>query len=162
MPEQLTALSCSKLARPSGLCGRVRRQSPPQHPPLAHHGQTPKGSVRLCLPIRGNQTFYLETRHGPASLQTWNQAGSTEARVPTQQAESMGSQVPPWGRGAGKPPCQRQRGETHHKKPKDKGETALVVQRLRTRLPMPGTGVRSMVWEDSTCHRATKAPRPKH
>ena len=39
---------------------------------------------------------------------------------------------------------------------KDRKETSLVVQWLRIRLPMQGTQVESLVWEDSTCHRATK------
>ena len=33
---------------------------------------------------------------------------------------------------------------------------SLVAQRLRIRLPMLGTRVRALVWEDPTCHRATK------
>ena len=35
-------------------------------------------------------------------------------------------------------------------------EYSLVVQWLRIRLAMQGTPVRSLVWEDPTCHRATK------
>ena len=34
--------------------------------------------------------------------------------------------------------------------------TSLVVQWLRICLPMQGTPVLSLVWEDTTCHRATK------
>ena len=34
--------------------------------------------------------------------------------------------------------------------------TSLVVQWLRIHLPIQGTQVQSPVWEDSTCHRATK------
>ena len=37
--------------------------------------------------------------------------------------------------------------------------TSLVAQWLRTRLPMQGTRVRALVWEDPTCHRATKPMR---
>ena len=37
--------------------------------------------------------------------------------------------------------------------------TSLVVQWLRIRLPMQGTWVRALVWEDPTCHRATKPVR---
>ena len=37
--------------------------------------------------------------------------------------------------------------------------TSLVVWWLRIRLPMQGTQVRSLVWEDPTCHGATK---PRH
>ena len=33
---------------------------------------------------------------------------------------------------------------------------SLVVQWLRIRLPMQGTRVRALVWEDPTCHRSTK------
>ena len=33
---------------------------------------------------------------------------------------------------------------------------SLVVQWLRIRLPMQGTWVRSLAWEDPTCHEATK------
>ena len=36
---------------------------------------------------------------------------------------------------------------------------SLVVQWLRTRLPMQGTQVRSLVWEDPTCRGATKPVR---
>ena len=35
-------------------------------------------------------------------------------------------------------------------------ETSLVVRQIRICLPMQGTWVQSLVWEDSTCHRATK------
>ena len=34
--------------------------------------------------------------------------------------------------------------------------TSLVVKWLRIRLPMQGTWVQSLVWEDPTCHGATK------
>ena len=34
--------------------------------------------------------------------------------------------------------------------------TSLVVQWLRIHLPMQETWVQSLVWEDSTCHRAAK------
>ena len=34
--------------------------------------------------------------------------------------------------------------------------TSLVAQWLRIRLPMQGTQVRVLVWEDPTCRRATK------
>ena len=37
--------------------------------------------------------------------------------------------------------------------------TSLVAQWLRIHLPMQGTRVQSLVWEDSTCHRATKPMR---
>ena len=36
---------------------------------------------------------------------------------------------------------------------------SLVVQWLGIRLPMQGTRVQSLVWEDPTCHRATKPVR---
>ena len=39
--------------------------------------------------------------------------------------------------------------------------TFLVVQWIRIHLPMQETQVQSLVWEDSTCHRATKAHVPK-
>ena len=39
------------------------------------------------------------------------------------------------------------------------GGTSLVVQWLRIHLPMQGTGVRALVWEDPICHRATKPVR---
>ena len=38
--------------------------------------------------------------------------------------------------------------------------TSLVVQWIRTRLPMQGIWVQSLVQEDSTCHRATKLCAP--
>ena len=34
--------------------------------------------------------------------------------------------------------------------------TSLVVQWLRIHLPMQGTQVQSLVWEDSTCRGTTK------
>ena len=34
--------------------------------------------------------------------------------------------------------------------------TSLVAQWLRIHLPMQGTWVRTLAWEDPTCHRATK------
>ena len=36
---------------------------------------------------------------------------------------------------------------------------SLVVQWLRIRLPMQGTRVRALVWEDPTCRGATKPVR---
>ena len=44
-------------------------------------------------------------------------------------------------------------------KKKKKGSflgTSLVVWWLRIFLPMLGTWIQSLVWEDPTCHRATK------
>ena len=40
-----------------------------------------------------------------------------------------------------------------------KGETSLVAQWLRIRLPMQGTRVWALVWEDPTCRKATKPLR---
>ena len=37
--------------------------------------------------------------------------------------------------------------------------TSLVAQWLRIRLPMQGTRVQSLVWEDTTCRRVTKPVR---
>ena len=37
--------------------------------------------------------------------------------------------------------------------------TSLVAQWLRIRLPMQGTRVRALVWEDATCRGATKPVR---
>ena len=37
--------------------------------------------------------------------------------------------------------------------------TSLVAQWLRILLPMPGTQVRALVWEDPTCRTATKPLR---
>ena len=36
---------------------------------------------------------------------------------------------------------------------------SLVAQWLRIHLPMQGTWVRALVWEDPTCHGATKPVR---
>ena len=36
-----------------------------------------------------------------------------------------------------------------------------MAQWLRTRLPMQGTRVRALVWEDPTCRGATKARAPQ-
>ena len=41
-----------------------------------------------------------------------------------------------------------------HVKPTDRA--SLVVQWLRVRLPMQGTRVRALVWEDPTCRGATR------
>ena len=40
--------------------------------------------------------------------------------------------------------------------------TSLVAQWLRIHLPMQGTQVRSLVWEDPTCHEATKPVHHKY
>ena len=37
--------------------------------------------------------------------------------------------------------------------------TSLVAQWLRIHLPMQGTQFRALVWEDPTCHGATKPVR---
>ena len=37
--------------------------------------------------------------------------------------------------------------------------TSLVAQWLRIRLPMQGTQVQALVWDDPTCRRATKPMR---
>ena len=42
---------------------------------------------------------------------------------------------------------------------KNQSGTSLVAQWLRIHLPMQGTQVRAMVWEDPTCRRATKPRR---
>ena len=42
---------------------------------------------------------------------------------------------------------------------KTKVGTSLMAQWLRICLPMRGTRVRSLVWEDPTCHGATKPVR---
>ena len=39
---------------------------------------------------------------------------------------------------------------------KEAKRASLVVQWLRIHLPMQGTRVRSLVWEDPTCRGATK------
>ena len=39
---------------------------------------------------------------------------------------------------------------------KNQSGASLVAQWLRIRLPVQGTWVRSLVWEDPTCRRATK------
>ena len=39
---------------------------------------------------------------------------------------------------------------------KKEGETSLVVQWIRIRLPMQGMWVQSLIQEDPTCHGATK------
>ena len=39
---------------------------------------------------------------------------------------------------------------------KEVGKTFLMVRWLRIFLPIRGTWVRSLVWEDSTCLRATE------
>ena len=45
------------------------------------------------------------------------------------------------------------------KKKKEKRKGDMVTQWIRSCLPVQGTQVGSLVWEDSTCHRAT---RPLH
>ena len=44
---------------------------------------------------------------------------------------------------------------------KEKKRSSLVVQWIRSYLPIWGTWVPSLVWEDSTCHRVTKAYLPR-
>ena len=43
----------------------------------------------------------------------------------------------------------------HINKFKNKNRASLVAQWLRICLPMQGTRVRALVWEDPTCHGAT-------
>ena len=45
---------------------------------------------------------------------------------------------------------------------KEKPGTSLVAQWLRIRLPIQGTRVRALVWEDPICRRATKPMHPKY
>ena len=47
------------------------------------------------------------------------------------------------------------------KKAKQMPAASLVVQWLRIRLPMQGTQVRALVWEDPTCHGAARAHAPQ-
>ena len=49
----------------------------------------------------------------------------------------------------------------HHCVPKSKASSgaSLVAQWLRIRLPVQATWVRAPVWEDPTCHGATKPVR---
>ena len=42
---------------------------------------------------------------------------------------------------------------------KELGQASLVAQWLRVCLPMQGTWVRALVWEDPTCRGATKPVR---
>ena len=42
---------------------------------------------------------------------------------------------------------------------KIQNRTSLVAQWVRILLPMQGTRVRALVWEDPTCRRATKPMR---
>ena len=45
---------------------------------------------------------------------------------------------------------------------KKKMGASLVAQWLRIRLPMQGTRVRALVWEDPTCHGATRPVSHKY
>ena len=45
---------------------------------------------------------------------------------------------------------------------KNRGRASLVAQWLRICLPMQGTRVRALVWEDPTCHGATKPVSHKY
>ena len=56
--------------------------------------------------------------------------------------------------------CKRMKLE--HSLTPDTCRTSLVAKWLRIRLPMQGTRVRSLVWEDPTCHRATKPVSHKY
>ena len=42
------------------------------------------------------------------------------------------------------------------------GRTSLVAQSIGVCLPMSGAGVRSLVWEDSTCHGASESVCPSY
>ena len=46
--------------------------------------------------------------------------------------------------------------DTQYSPFKRKLRASLVAQWLRVRLPMQGTRVRALVWEDPTCRGATK------
>ena len=48
---------------------------------------------------------------------------------------------------------------TLKQKQKKLSRASLVAQWLRTRLPMKGTWVRALAWEDPTCRGATKPVR---
>ena len=48
--------------------------------------------------------------------------------------------------------------DVHMQKNKS-GGTSLAVHGLRIHLPMQGTWVQALVWEDPTCHEATKPTR---
>ena len=50
----------------------------------------------------------------------------------------------------------REMGTLNLESEKIKDIASLVAQWLRIRLPMQGTWVRALVWEDPTCRRATK------
>ena len=56
----------------------------------------------------------------------------------------------------------KQKNKTKHQtssakvKTKTKCRASLLAQWLRIRLPMQGTRVRALVWEDPTCHGATR------
>ena len=54
--------------------------------------------------------------------------------------------------------CAATKGEWTHLKTKG---TSLLVQWIIIHLPVQGTWVQSLVWETSTCHRATKAHEPQ-
>ena len=63
-----------------------------------------------------------------------------------------------WGRPQAKTQKQRKAGRTRGTASTVKGGwggASLVAQWLRIRLPMQGTRVRALVWEDPTCHGAT-------
>ena len=53
-------------------------------------------------------------------------------------------------------PRKRKIGNSRIRRLTEKAGTSLVVHWLGICLPMQGTWVQSLVWEDPTCHRATK------
>lgn len=53
--------------------------------------------------------------------------------------------------------CETEGGVASNRSFKDDSiRASLVVQELRICLPVQETGVCSLIWEDPTCHRATK------
>lgn len=126
MPKQLTALSCSKLARPSqpvaGSEGRAHPSTLPW-PPWGDPSKAPSGFV--CLPG--------ETRHfisGPDMAQLpckpGTKLGAQKPGSLHNRPRTWAHKSPPWGRGAGRPHLPEAEG------------LKLITRSLRTKLKWRG------------------------
>ena len=145
-------------------CGRVRRQRPPRHSPLARGGIHPRLPQALsAYQVKPDVLSQDQTRPSfPAKREpSWEH----RSQGPCTAGRGPGLTSPlPGGEALAGPTCQQQRGRNSSQEAQGQrwsGETSLVVQRRRTQLPMPRTGVRSVVREDATCPRAAEAAHPQ-
>ena len=140
--KQLTFLSCSKLGRPSGLCGRVQRQSPTLNtlssPPMG------RSHLRPSQALSGYQVKPdILSQHQTCPSFPADQERSWEDRSQGPNTTGlMGSKVPSLGVRSWRAPPARGRGaENHYKKSKDKGGVDPSKEQLGPRRSFTEKGV---------------------